>query len=436
MDSFARIKAFRQEAYKNLCRARDATFELTDAVILTRKAYCLADLSLSPVFRRKWHSIYEALQDTRPQRQKLMKLYIQQIPSHGRIVLGGDHTAWSRPDAYTLKDRTIEHQNTEIAGNKPIAAGEGYSTIAWIPEESGSWALPLRHERITSWESPITKAAWQLKQVCKYLPTRPISLWDSEYGCAPFVLKTADIKADKLVRLRSNLCLWTGAPEYSGRGRPRLHGKKFKLNDPQTWIEAVQTLNINDPKLGRLQIRLWHNLHFRRAALHPMSIVLVERLNKDGSVRVVKPMWLAWMGDVMPCLDEVWQLYLRRFAVDHWYRFLKQRLHWTAPKFATPQQCERWSDLMPMITWELWLARDIVCDNPLPWQKPIDKLTPGRVAQSMGGILAAIDTPANPPKPRGKSPGWKTGKPRQRRIRYPLVKKGTTRRKSQVSKTA
>lgn len=436
MDSFARIKAFRQEAYKNLCRARDATFELTDAVILTRKAYCLADLSLSPVFRRKWHSIYEALQDTRPQRQKLMKLYIQQIPSHGRIVLGGDHTAWSRPDAYTLKDRTIEHQNTEIAGNKPIAAGEGYSTIAWIPEESGSWALPLRHERITSWESPITKAAWQLKQVCKYLPTRPISLWDSEYGCAPFVLKTADIKADKLVRLRSNLCLWTAPPEYSGRGRPRLHGKKFKLNDPQTWIEAVQTLNINDPKLGRLQIRLWHNLHFRRAALHPMSIVLVERLNKDGSVRVVKPMWLAWMGDVMPCLDEVWQLYLRRFAVDHWYRFLKQRLHWTAPKFATPQQCERWSDLMPMISWELWLARDIVCDNPLPWQKSIDNLTPGRVAQSMGGILAAIDTPANPPKPRGKSPGWKTGKPRQRRIRYPLVKKGTTRRKSQVSKTA
>ncbi len=43
---------------------------------------------------------------------------------------------------------------------------------------------------------------------------------------------------------------------------------------------------------------------------------------------------------------------------------------------------------MPMITWELWLARDIVGDRPLPWQKSIDKLTPGRVEQSMGGILA------------------------------------------------
>ncbi len=26
--------------------------------------------------------------------------------------------------------------------------GYSYSTIAWIPETTGSWALPLRHERI------------------------------------------------------------------------------------------------------------------------------------------------------------------------------------------------------------------------------------------------------------------------------------------------
>lgn len=78
MDVFARLKTFRQAVYENLCRAHDATFELTDAVMLTRQAYCLAYLSQCPIFRRKWSSIYEALQDTRPQRQKLMKLYIKQ----------------------------------------------------------------------------------------------------------------------------------------------------------------------------------------------------------------------------------------------------------------------------------------------------------------------------------------------------------------------
>jgi hypothetical protein len=166
MEVIAKLKAFRQAAYDQLCRAKDATFELTDAILLTRNAYCLADFSLSPVFRRKWPSIYEALQDTRPQRRKLMRLYIQQIPSQERIVLAGDHTAWPRPEAVTLQERTMEHYCTNgVPGNPPIAKGEGYSTIAWIPEAQGSWALPLRHERITSWESPIDKAVWQLTGV-------------------------------------------------------------------------------------------------------------------------------------------------------------------------------------------------------------------------------------------------------------------------------
>ena len=65
-----------------------------------------------------------------------------------------------------------------------------------------------------------------------------------------------------------------------------------------------------------LKIRVWHDLHFRSCAKHPMSLVLVERLKEDGSARVAKPLWLAWVGEQMPILDEVWRLYLRRFAID------------------------------------------------------------------------------------------------------------------------
>lgn len=79
------------------------------------------------------------------------------------------------------------------------------------------------------------------------------------------------------------------ATVYSGRGRPRVHGHKFKLNDPETWIDSAQTIDVNDSKLGLLKIRVWHDLHFRSCAKHPMSLVLVERLKEDGSVRVAKP---------------------------------------------------------------------------------------------------------------------------------------------------
>ncbi len=68
------------------CATHVRTFELTDAVLLTRNAYSLAGLSLCPVFRRRWPSIYEAVQDTRPQRHKLMRLYIQ-LSAYGAHLL-------------------------------------------------------------------------------------------------------------------------------------------------------------------------------------------------------------------------------------------------------------------------------------------------------------------------------------------------------------
>jgi hypothetical protein len=80
---------------------------------------------------------------------------------------------------------------------------------------------------------------------------------------------------------------------------------------------------------------------------------------------------------------------------------------------------------MPLLTWQLWLAREIVQDNPLPWQKPLarESLTPGRVARAFVGILAVVGTPAPSPKPRGKSPGQPTGRKQTPRIHYPTVKK-------------
>src|SRR4028118_1720859 len=128
----------------------------------------------------------------------------------------------------------------------------------------------------------------------------------SMYGCAPFVLKTANIKADILVRLRSNLCLWGPPPPYSGKGRPRKHGDKFKLTESSTWSEVTQSIEVNHSKLGRVKVSLWSNLHFRKTATRPMSLIRVERLDELGNLRVSKPLWLAWVGEEMPTLEKVW----------------------------------------------------------------------------------------------------------------------------------
>jgi hypothetical protein len=120
--------------------------------------------------------------------------------------------------------------------------------------------------------------------------------------------------------------------------------------DPTTWSSPGQQVEIDDPDLGQLQERVWHNYHFRLSPSHPMSVVLVERLTTDGCAKTNKPMWLAFVGLKMPPPGEVWRLYLRRFAIDHWYRFAKNCLPGTVPELSTPVQCHRWSDLMPIVT--------------------------------------------------------------------------------------
>lgn len=90
----------------------------------------------------------------------------------------------------------------------------------------------------------------------------------------------------------------------------------------------------------------------------------------------------------MPCLEQTWRCYLRRFAVDHWNRFAGQRLYWTLPHFSTTELVERWSDLMPLLSWQLWLAREIVEDNPLPWQKQQTDLTRPTSSSGFSGTFS------------------------------------------------
>jgi hypothetical protein len=222
---------------------------------------------------------------------------------------------------------------------------------------------------------------------------------DREYGNATWVLAQAEIKADSLMRLRRNACFWLAPSAYSGRGRARKHGQKMKLNDRQTWSEADTLIEIDEhPQLGQVKVRQWKNLHFYRAPGHPINLILIERIKPMSSGQPFPPLWLTWVGARTLSLEQVLFKYLRRFGVDHWYRFAKQRLHWTLPNLRTPEQCKCWSDMMPLMSWQLWLAKELVIENRLPWQSVNINLTSGRVAQSMLALLVEIGTPAQSPK--------------------------------------
>lgn len=148
---------------------------------------------------------------------------------------------------------------------------------------------------------------------------------------------------------------------------------------------------------------MWHSLHLKQAATQVLSLIRVERTSTTSTM--LKPLWLIWVGLKRPSLATLSKQYLRRFSIDHWYRFAKQRLHWTLPQLATPESSQCWSDLMPLLTWQLWLARPKVQDSPLPWQRSCLTLSPGRVANAFAAVLAVIGTPAPDPKQERKVSG-------------------------------
>jgi hypothetical protein len=431
-EHFTNLIQFRQAGYALLGKARDALFELGDAVYEKASLHSFVELSLAPCFRRKWSSVYEALQDSRPNREGLMRQYLRQAEGlAGRMLLVGDHTAWPRVWAPTLQERSYQHAPSPIAARRPVTLGHGFSTLVIVPEEAGSWALPLLHERISD-QKPIGTAAQQLEKVCQVLKTRPMSLWDAEYGCGAFLKATQSIAADKLIRLRANLCLEGPTKPYAGRGAYPKHGIPFRFSDPTTWWLPDAVWEGEDPAFGPLRVRIWRGLRFAKALDCPLTVAQVERLAAPATRRKPRILWLGWTGEEPP--PQWWQLYARRYPVDHWYRFAKGRLHWTLPMLASPEQEQRWSDLMPFLTWQLWLARPIVSDCPLPWQKPLPRLSPGRVCQAMPAILARIGTPAEVCKPRGKSPGWQTGRPRAHRPVYDLIRSPDLARREKARK--
>ena len=425
---FKRLGEFRQDIYKLLGQGKDSLFDVMDAVLTSGEVSSFVRLSQSPVFRRQWPSLYSSLKQGKVPWNRMMKRLLEEVESNEPPLLAGDQTVWLRPNAVTLKDRGF-HRGSK--GN--VGIGHSYSTLAWIPEAEGSWTLPLRHERITSIETPVSKAAFQLKQVCRQLSVRPLAVYDRAYGNGRFINATADIEADLLLRLASNRCFWGEPPPYSGRGAPPKHGKKFKLNAPETWPPAQESWEVDDPKLGRVKVTRWQGYHFRSSPPRPLQILRVEVLEPRGRRRQFKPLWLAWVGESPPTLHYLWLKYLRRFALEHWYRFIKQRLHWTLPQVSSPHASECWSKLIALATWQLWLARDECVDTPLPWQSAQEVLSPGRVAQAFAVILLAIGSPAKAPKPRGNAPGWPKGKPRSPRSRYPTVKQRPTKLKKSAA---
>ena len=122
-------------------------------------------------------------------------------------------------------------------------------------------------------------------------------------------------------------------------------------------------------------------------------VILVEVDKPPRQTRKPKKLWLWWSGEGEVCLALFWKAYCRRFDLEHTIRFLKQTLGWTAPRFQTPRASRPVDVALVLVAYvQLRLARGIVADRSLPWeraQRP-RRLTPTRLLRSFATLLATV----------------------------------------------
>jgi hypothetical protein len=432
MKQFNKLTEFRQAVYDHgLTRFADAQFDLMDALLLSPPIRSFPELSLSHAFQRQWHSAYAAIEEGDQDRTWLEHYFVEQIPAKGPQMFSLDGTSWLQPAAKTMPDRQYVYHPTKMVNSRSIGIGQPYSILAWAPEQHSSWAPSLSVRRVSSEQTDVEVGIEQVKLLCRQRPEEMkqdlhLIVADAKYGNHHFLGPLKEEACGALVRMRRDRVLYGEPGAYSGRGRPRVHGDRFAFKESETWGKPGGEVELKDERWGTVRLRRWDHLHARQGASTTFSAILVEtHLEREKPSR---PFWLAYQpppGQEAGDQSQVtlWHAYQYRWPVEPSIRFRKQYLYWTLPRFQTLERCDRWTMLVTLAQWQLFLARELVQDERLPWQPAQENLTPERVQQSLGGLFRQIDTPAQPPQPRGKSPGWPKGRARARKKRHRVVKK-------------
>jgi hypothetical protein len=443
---FHALQAFRTGVYQRLGARRDALFEALDAATTVGPVPSLPYLSLAALHRRGWGSLYAALAAGSLEVPALRALVASHPLDDGQPVYALDTSVWPRNDAETSPERGYYYSAARQSAGQPIVTGWSYAWLAQVSFTHDSWTAPLDVRRVPPSDNAHAVAAAQIRALVEQRPADqrvPLCVFDAGYDPATLARALGDLDGERvavLVRLRSGRCFYADPlpPVGTKGGRPRRHGAQFACAKEQTWWPPSAEHHETHAQYGRVRVRAWAGVH-AKSQQHPArgsrrtrptlrgTLVLVEVDRLPRQTRIPKRLWLWWRGPGSPDLALLWRAYVHRFDLEHTYRFCKQVLNWTTPRVRQPEQADRWTWLVLLAYTQLRLARRAIDDVHLPWERPQRPtrraLTPARVRQAFPQALVALGTPANAPKPCGRSPGRPLGARSGPAPRYPAVKK-------------
>ena len=460
--SVEKFLLWRSNLFQGLKTRKETIIELLDALSSNQQAHSVVELSLNPLFRRDYNSLYRGIQEflptkTDPNYAKRIEILFSAVsrtipPSSKHFNLFGiDTTPCKRPFANTLADKTFIHYPNPVKGNKPINIGHYYSVVCALPDpivtDNVPWAVPLSGERVPSKDKGVNQGNQQLEKIWKsslFSDKLAVLVADSDYSQRDFIgeqVKHEGVVA--ITRVRSDrvfYCQFIPHPNQpKTSGHPRWYGDKFDLKDDQTWHDPDEVDHVSfTTKKGRqltVTISGWKQMLMRgnknyKMNNHPFTLLQIVVRDQEGNT-IWKPMWLIVIGsrrDELSLVD-CYQSYRQRYDIEHLFRFGKQRLLMTAYLTPDVEHEENWFKLTLLSYVNLWAARKLATVLPRDWEQYLKrdksiKITPTLVQRDFFRIITTLGTSAKFPKRRGYSVGRIKGYKKAPRTRHDVIKKG------------
>ena len=323
------------------------------------------DLTLLPEHRRGHGAMYGGLNhgriDVERLRTVLAGLSLPRFDG-GRLVLAVDVSPWLRSDAPCSAERLFCHVYGRAKTASQFIPGWPYSFVAVLEPGATSWTAILDAVRLGPADDATAVTAAQLRGVVERLIAAGqwqagdpdiVIVSDAGYDVTRLAWVLRDLPVELVGRVRSDRVMRLPKP-------PRVHGVKA-AGRPSTARSSASpsrrpgpsraiTTVTDTTSYGKAETQAWDRVHPRlthRSSWldHDGELPLVEgtlmRLKVEHCRRTGMPRRCG-CGPPRPAPPRTtwtvfWQAFLRRFDLEHTFRFAKQTLGWTTPKLRTPR---------------------------------------------------------------------------------------------------
>jgi hypothetical protein len=437
--------------------------DLIDALAATPSPDSIVKISLSDLFRRTYSSLTDVLsnlfrsdlktpiinEDRKKQTFKVTQLIAatcaSQVKDHFALF-AIDCTSNPRIFANKVDDRAIVHAPNHVYGQKPITVGHEYSVLVYLPasieDQEKHWVVPLSTQRVSSDQSGPEVGLMQFKELVSHTVFKNhfcVGVADAAYSTRSWIIGISKLPhAVQIARMRGNRKLYRMPPVGSRtrRGRPQLYGEELLLqHPPPPDLEEITTTTTRTGEKREILLQRWNHVLMqgskdKRTHEHPFDILKVTVKDKKGKSVYKRPLWLMIGGSKRRtlCSKEAYNAYGRRYDIEHFFRFGKQRLGLVSSQTPETYHEENWHWISLLAYNMLYHTRTLSRTMKYPWEKKeVEILTSvkraSEVQRDYSRIIREIGTPAPVPKPRGKSPGRKLGQKGKKRSNRPVVLK-------------